>query len=120
MQKSWKYGVWTLAGVLTAGTLFQSLSNALQFITPRTTYIGTAVLVLLMIGNLLVMKRRGIAWHYPGVDARVKNMGPSLVCFVVGIILLLWYPQAKYFFDRINDKGTHQPQEPTVELKKLK
>ena len=137
MQKSWKYGVWTLAGVLTAGTFFQSLSNALQFITPRTAYVGTGVLALLTIGTLLIMKSRGIGWHYPGGDARLKNMGPSLVCFVVGIILLLWYPQAKYFFDRINDKGTHQtqepketyekqepkgthqPQEPTVELKKL-
>ncbi len=139
MQKSWKYGVWTLAGVLFAGTLSQSLSNAVQVITPHTTYVGTGGLILLTIGTLLVMKwRRGIPWHYPGVDARIKNIGPILVCFVVGIILLLWYPQAKYFFDRIHDKethqkqvpkethetqepkGTHQPQEPTVELKKLK
>ncbi len=138
MQKSWKYGAWTLAGVLTAGTLFQSLSNAIQYITPRMTYVGTGVLALLTIGNLLVMKWRGIPWHYPGVDARLKNMGPILVCFVVGIILLLWYPRATYFFDLINDKethqtqepketyekqepkGTHKPQEPTVEFKKLK
>ena len=120
MQKSWKYGAWTLAGVLTAGTLFQSLSNALQFITPRTTYVGTGILVVLMFGNFLIMKWHGIGWHYPGVDVRLKNLGPSLVCFVIGIILLLWYPQAKYFFDRINDKGAHQTQDPTVEFKKLK
>ena len=65
--EEWKYGAWTLAGVLTAGTLFQSLSNAIQYITPRMTYVGTGVLALLTIGNLLSNE---MAWNTVALSGR--------------------------------------------------
>lgn len=120
MQRSWKYGGWTLAGVLAAGALLDSLANALQLVTPLTTYIGTLALMIAATAAHLVMKRWGVPWQYdPGTEVRLKGLGPSQVCFVIGIILLLWYPRAKDLFDMMAERKGLQTQGPSVQFKKL-
>jgi hypothetical protein len=67
------------------------------------------------------MKRWGFRWrHDAGVEVRLKGLGPSQFCFVIGILLLLWYPRAKDLFDMMAaERKSHKTQEPSVEFKKL-
>ncbi len=85
-----------MASALAAGALLQSLAIALQSGTSITTYIGTIALIALTLSAHLVMKLWGSLWrHDAGIEVRLKGLGPSQVCFVIGIILLLWYPRAR-------------------------
>ena len=119
MQRSWKYGGWTLAGVLAAGALLDALANALQLVTPTGTYVGTMLLIVLTFGAHLLMKRRGVPWQYDsGIGVRLKGLGPSQLCFIVGIILLLWYPRAKDVFDMMAERKMPQSG-PSFQFKKL-
>src|SRR5262245_37027122 len=116
MQKSWQYGLWILAGVLLLGDVLNAVTNALLLITPIVTYIGTSLVVLIAVSLQVLLKYRGLKWRYPpGNPLRLRGLGPQAVCFVVGIVLLLWYPRAKDLYAVLAERRSPPTQGPSVE-----
>jgi hypothetical protein len=111
MQKSWQFGLWILAGVLLLGDVLNAVTNALLLITPTVTYIGTSFVVLIAVALQVVLKHNGLPWRYAqGRPLMLRGLEPQAVCFVLGIVLVLWYPRAKDLYEEMGGGGDcHRP-----------
>lgn len=95
LDESWKRGRWIFFGLLAAGALLDSLSNALALVTPALTYWGSGTLLLLTVTAHVYMRLRGVPVNHSGWTYRVNGLGSQAIWTLVGVILLLWYPRAR-------------------------
>jgi len=91
-----------LAGLLFVGAVLDALSNAINLITLSVTYAGSIILVLLLVPLQIQLKRRPLPWTTSGGhQIRISKLGATPVLFIIGAILLLWFP-------RLTKSGTVQ------------
>lgn len=95
LAESWKRGSWILVGILGAGALLDSLSNALALVTPMFTYWGSGTLLLLTLAVHTYMRVWGVPVVKHGQTYRITGLRGAVVWTLVGVLLLLWYPRAK-------------------------
>ena len=113
------YGLWIVGGVVATGELLNAFSLA-RLVTPFATYVGTILLFVGAVCTHFFMKYRGIPWQYPrATPVHLKGLGPRSACFVLGIVLLLWYPRAKHLYNVMADRKMPQTQGPSVQFKRL-
>jgi hypothetical protein len=51
-----------VAGFLFLGNVLNAAANALTFVSPRVTFVGSAVLVAVIVGAQLLLIRRPLPW----------------------------------------------------------
>lgn len=105
--------------MLAAGALLDAFANAQQLVTPRVTYIGTLSLAVLTVLIHWSMRLWGVPWQHTSGTVRLIGLGPSQICFVVGVVALLWYPRAKDFYDIMSEPKPGNIVGPSVQFKKL-
>lgn len=85
--------VWVLVPLLLAGALLDSVTNSIALVTPKVTYIGTGVLLVVWLGVEVLLRRRGVDWRQQGQQVRHRRLGPKSHCAFVGCLILLWVPR---------------------------
>jgi hypothetical protein len=91
-----------ILGLTAFGTVLDALSNAVSLVTPRTTYLGTVLLVVGLLATNLLLRTWPLPWYTAGVQIRIKNTGPKTTAVIVGMIALLWLPR---WFDHAAHSG---------------
>lgn len=76
-----------IAGILGLGGLLDAASNAVQLISPRVTYVGTAIACLAFLALLLPNGELHRTWLADRGGRLQLSLG------LVGILLLLWLPR---------------------------
>lgn len=105
-------------GFLLLGNVLDAVSNAFAFVPPLVTYVGTAVLIVIMVSAQLALARRSLPWRKHGKIIRVTGLRMGSVVVLLGMIALLWIPR---LFDRRDSSsvpalrlGVINPQSPQL------
>jgi hypothetical protein len=83
-----------LAGVgfLSLGAFLGSIRYALDLVNPRTTYVGTAFILIVALLIHFRLKQHPLPWVTKGKEIRIKGLGAGPIFGFVGACLLLWIP----------------------------
>lgn len=80
-------------GFIALGTFFDAIGNAITFISPTTTYIGSLIILVLWIGTEIFLRIRPARWIARGnQEVSIKRLGIRRRLEIVGAILFLWIP----------------------------
>jgi hypothetical protein len=80
-------------GFLLLGNILGAVGNAFAFVSPLVTYVGTAALLLILVGAHLLLLRRALPWRKHGRIIRVTGLRMGSLVVLIGMIALLWIPR---------------------------
>jgi len=119
LQRTYKYLIFLIGGILFAGALLDAISNSISLITLPIALTGTVLILLLWISMEFISKNKGINWSLPGgKKVTVRKINNQIKLFFVGIILTLWIPSFMKSFTI--EKSTEQIEEVNLETKKIR
>ncbi|MCB0210801.1 MAG: tetratricopeptide repeat protein [Anaerolineae bacterium] len=100
MRKPWyqkivtSYLPWVITGFLFVGSILDTLSNAVDWIPPTLTYIGTLIILLIFLSAQIFLRRSPILWvTSDGQEVYIKSLGLGPLLILGGILAALWLPR---------------------------
>lgn len=83
-----------LFGITALGVFLDAISNAVAIVTPKVTYYGTGIILIIWTVIEVVLRYRPLLWSSKGNNKIVlKKLGIKPQLAVVGAITLLWIPR---------------------------
>jgi hypothetical protein len=93
-QKLLRWFGFILAGVISLGALLDAVSNAFSVVTPRVTYVSSAIILIFWLLTELAALLLGIPWmSKSGQKVQLRALGPKIRFGIIGILILLWVPR---------------------------
>ena len=100
MRKPWYqrfliyYIPWLFAAILFVGAVLDTIVSSLELISPITTYIGTSVVIVGIVGLEIYLRRHPLPWVTQGGQTiRFKSLWPWLHILALGVLICLWIPR---------------------------
>jgi hypothetical protein len=75
------------------GTFFDALSNTINWVSERVTFVGTVALLIGLIAVRLFLRRVGVTWLVGGELTTVRGLGRNGTLYVLALVVVLWIPR---------------------------
>jgi len=93
IQKTYKYIIFLLGGILFFGALLDAISNSISLITFPIAVLGTIIISVTWIILEITASKKGLKWSLPGGKKTVvRKINNQVKFFFIGIIITLWIP----------------------------
>src|SRR5687767_13758368 len=102
-----RYIPWLFTGFLLVGSILDSINNAVMWVTPTITVVGTIATVVVFIVLHVYLKRSRLFWvSEDGQKIHKTGLGDWAKLIGIGVLVALWLPR---FISSSKDVDTTPP-----------